>query len=392
MIKFFKTTLFLLFIVYGTSLFAQVTIGNSEIPAKGALLQLKNMDGVTDGGVNANKGLGLPRVELKKYNSLDPLVEDADIKPTSKSESIGMIVYNTNYCLNIEGNTAGIYVWTEEAWEPLFSNTQRSAKITDPRDGEEYTIANFGAAGTWMTQNLRYIGANMTLQTQQTNNNLDIRYYMIPGKQSDWLKEFGLLYNWRAVIDSDLALETYQGEREGERNELVIGRKGICPEGWHVPSDVEINILEKELLEQNTSYSSSGSSFSQSWEQAWNTVDKDWRGINKTEADTDGHGKVLLALCTPSTKGNKLDYTHGKSNSIDSNGFYGIPTGWGGNGITNKFGERVYFWSSSGGGREASTNYFLAACRFIDNGNKPHLVFRGSARSHELLPIRCKKD
>ena len=42
----------------------QVTIGNDESTAQGALLQLKDQTGITNGDANANKGLGLPRVKL----------------------------------------------------------------------------------------------------------------------------------------------------------------------------------------------------------------------------------------------------------------------------------------------------------------------------------------
>ena len=42
---------------------------------------------------------------------------------------------------------------------------------------------------------------------------------------SDYLQDYGRLYNWHAVDDS----------------------RGLCPSGWHVPSDEEFMILEMEL-------------------------------------------------------------------------------------------------------------------------------------------------
>jgi len=53
---------------------SQVTIGNTEKPVEGALLQLKNIDRKTNGEANSTKGLMLPRVLIKDINKLDPVV------------------------------------------------------------------------------------------------------------------------------------------------------------------------------------------------------------------------------------------------------------------------------------------------------------------------------
>ena len=52
---------------------AQVTFGSLEEPSNGALLQLKNIDGVNDGSANANKGLMMPKVALASITDLFPM-------------------------------------------------------------------------------------------------------------------------------------------------------------------------------------------------------------------------------------------------------------------------------------------------------------------------------
>lgn len=85
------------------------------------------------------------------------------------------------------------------------------------------------------------------------------------GKQARWLnndsatyapKNFGLLYNWNAAMDTF--------NTTFSNNELIIStdsskavdlaidkpRRGICPKGWHVPSDTEWTIMAKSVVNQ----------------------------------------------------------------------------------------------------------------------------------------------
>jgi hypothetical protein len=86
---------------------AQVTIGEDEEPVTGALLQLKEKLGVTDGTSNSYRGLVLPRVTLSDKTQLYPMFladpEDPNSGPNNdyagNKASIdqihtGMIVYN----------------------------------------------------------------------------------------------------------------------------------------------------------------------------------------------------------------------------------------------------------------------------------------------------------
>jgi len=119
-----KTKLKLLIITFGTIFLvktqAQVTIGLNEAPVDGALLQLKTIeDAVSNGGINATQGLGMPRMILtNKYDLTDILNS-----PTSgnREDHVGLILYQTGYQ---EHATLGIfcpglYVWDGKEWQRL---------------------------------------------------------------------------------------------------------------------------------------------------------------------------------------------------------------------------------------------------------------------------------
>ena len=112
---------------------AQVTIGSSDVPIAGALLQLK--DGNYGNGVSAKKGLMLPRVSLSKIANLFPMFGkegsvtngyDSD-KSDMDLNHVGLVVYNVA-TVPEEGICPGVYTWTGDTWiripEPCASSEE----------------------------------------------------------------------------------------------------------------------------------------------------------------------------------------------------------------------------------------------------------------------------
>jgi uncharacterized protein (TIGR02145 family) len=180
---------------------AQVLIGGtaSDVPHSGAILDLTS-------GRNNNLGLLLPNVELSDDASEFALVPVGTATGDIKQTATGMIVYNTAYVLK----GAGIYVWDGNKWIPLRDPCPNS--MIDKRDGTVYCTGDFGAAGTWMTQNLRYKPEDS--ENFRYPNNSETIYESHP--------EYGLLYNWDTA-------------------------KTICPTGWHLPTRDEWNSLITEI-------------------------------------------------------------------------------------------------------------------------------------------------
>jgi uncharacterized protein (TIGR02145 family) len=83
----------------------------------------------------------------------------------------------------------------------------------------------------WMAENLRVTTYNDGSAIQRLTGNQTVEEECSPGYylyQNDikYRSKYGVLYNW-------FAIET----------------KKLCPEGWHLPSDAEWDILKKFLLE-----------------------------------------------------------------------------------------------------------------------------------------------
>jgi hypothetical protein len=107
----FKIKLLLLCLYLFPNLHAQVNIGTVELPADGAMLQLKSITGATAGGKNAEEGLLLPRVALVNHTSLEPAVTGASEK--EMKEHAGLVVYNLTENAHL---TKGLAVWSGTQW------------------------------------------------------------------------------------------------------------------------------------------------------------------------------------------------------------------------------------------------------------------------------------
>ena len=99
--------------------------------------------------------------------------------------------------------------------------------VTD-YDGNVYNTVQIGNQ-CWMKENLRTThyanGDSILLNTQYYSFD---PYRYAPGKDEINVPIYGYLYNWAAVM---------HGEASSSSN--PSGIQGICPTGWHIPSDAE---------------------------------------------------------------------------------------------------------------------------------------------------------
>lgn len=99
-------------------------------------------------------------------------------------------------------------------------------------DGNIYNTVQMGDQ-CWMRENLRtkkYADGTSILTGESFSTTEGYWYY--PMNQSEYMSTYGLLYNWSA---------TMHGATPSNSN--PSGVQGICPDGWHVPSDAECTKL-----------------------------------------------------------------------------------------------------------------------------------------------------
>lgn len=103
--------------------------------------------------------------------------------------------------------------------------------LTDDRDGQEYKTVKIGKQ-TWMAENLNYNIENpksVLALTPCFNERLDS------------CSKYGRYYTWSQAMDS-AATWSSEGKNCGLSSKVCRVKapvRGICPEGWHLPSRAE---------------------------------------------------------------------------------------------------------------------------------------------------------
>ncbi len=115
-------------------------------------------------------------------------------------------------------------------FDQLSPCTEAECPATVTAAGNTYSAAKIDGY-CWMTENLRTPAPNAMIYRSTLSNNLQINF-----------QTYGYLYTWH-----DAAGDTDTPERV---NGYV---RGICPEGWHLPTVKEINVLRTHRTEDLSS-------------------------------------------------------------------------------------------------------------------------------------------
>lgn len=131
--------------------------------------------------------------------------------------------------------------------------------VTD-HEGNVYVTVQIGNQ-CWMRDNLRTTTSPTTGTYLIPAVGTDFTY---TGKQACWCNNdsatyapmnYGLLYNWNAAVDT---FNTAYGETSVNTNESNVvwvrftgHRRGICPVGWHLPSDMDWTTLTNYVGSQS---------------------------------------------------------------------------------------------------------------------------------------------
>ena len=116
--------------------------------------------------------------------------------------------------------------------------------MTDERDGQTYKTVKIGTQ-TWMAENLNYAYTSVPYKYKESNDvyTSDSTSWCYNNDASNCAK-YGRLYTWAAAMDS-VGTWTTNGKGCGFRNECspTYPVRGVCPEGWHLPSETEWDSL-----------------------------------------------------------------------------------------------------------------------------------------------------
>jgi uncharacterized protein (TIGR02145 family) len=106
-------------------------------------------------------------------------------------------------------------------------------QFLDTRDGKLYNTKMIGSQ-CWMKQNLN-IGIRVNNSSPEQTNNLIIEKYCFYNNEG-YCNTYGGLYQWNEMMNYS-----------NSSNSNPSDRQGICPAGWHVPSDAEWCLMETYL-------------------------------------------------------------------------------------------------------------------------------------------------
>jgi uncharacterized protein (TIGR02145 family) len=270
------------------------------------------------------------------------------------------------------------------------NNIPAGTNILYDAEGNDYTIGNFGAAGTWMTQNLRTTDKtydsneiSIPLKLNVSPGSTTVPYYAYPNAQQavfDANPHYGLLYNWAAASGRTDNPSSSDSQGLGTTPPTTHYR-GICPAGWHLPSDYEWSELEKEIATNPGKYSDQKTPYTDLSDGVFfntNTMFV-WRpGSGGNNAGYDTYWGRQMKSKTP--VGNA---TNGSSFSRTDGGFDALSMGYvAGNGFSGYYDQSADFWSGSYTG----SNGVYRGLNIDHTG-----VLRDSPGREYLFSVRCKK-
>ena len=107
--------------------------------------------------------------------------------------------------------------------------------LYDDRDGKTYKTVKIGEQ-EWMAENLNFVAENIQNSSQKSYCPMDL----------DSCAKYGRYYTWTSAIDS-VSIDTLysikcgHGAKKCNLDTIVV--RGVCPKGWHIPSNSEWNDL-----------------------------------------------------------------------------------------------------------------------------------------------------
>lgn len=242
-------------------------------------------------------------------------------------------VKNCGTVTDIEGNTYKTVVIGSQCWMAENLKTKHYANGTSINKGLKYSD---GA--------LAYINASYNTPY----------WYYPDGDVSNVLLSYGLLYNWAAVMG---------GASSSDRN--PSGVQGICPNGWHVPSNSEWSQL-LDFVSSNSQYVCESDdkrsiakalASSQGWDNSSSSCTV---GYKKGDNNKTGFGMLPAGHCE-------------KASTYNSNNFYA-------------FGSTAEYWLSTNHSKYENNAFIFGT--YFEIGR----IFTSGGSKNEGYSVRCVRN
>ena len=218
-----------------------------------------------------------------------------------------------------------------------------TSTMTDTRDGQIYKTVTIGTQ-TWMAENLNYAYTGVPYKYKDYTS--DSTSWCYDNDASNCTK-YGRLYTWAAAMDS-VGMWSTNGEGCGYKKKCspTYPVRGVCPEGWHLPTKVEFETLIITV------------------------------GGGQSVTVTSTAGQALKAMT-----GVWYPYP-----GTDAYEFSALPAGMrGDDGSYSQMRKWAFFWSST----EENDQYAYRMELYYNNGDE---VSVGSSTKHRGFSVRCLKD
>ena len=177
-------------------------------------------------------------------SSDSPQSSDGETSVSSSSSTKDVVLSSS------EGSSESKSSSSEEA-ESSSSKVTEPVKgtLTDSRDGQTYKTVTVGKQ-TWMAENLNY--AYIGIPYNFSGNTSDSTSWCYGDNPANCTK-YGRLYTWAAAMDSVGTWSTNsKGCGYGTACSPTYPVRGICPEGWHLPTNAEFETLFTAVGGQST--------------------------------------------------------------------------------------------------------------------------------------------
>ena len=216
-------------------------------------------------------------------------------------------------------------------------------------EGHIYNTVQIGDQ-CWMKENMRatkYSDGTSITQASVTQESSSTRYYYDPGQAAN----YGYLYNWPAAKGP---------------SSVSANNQGICPTGWHVPSDGEWTQLEQYVGSQSNYLCSNHSTY-----------------IAKALASTTGWNSSTSTCAVGNTPA-----------SNNATGFSAVPAGSHYGSIFSSSGHYAYFWSSTEDDSTYAAYRYLSYSSSLVRSNYNSLIDAyaiDNSKGHGFS-VRCLRD